>query len=225
MGVLNKVIDGGVDVVRKVRNSVARDPEPTLDREAQLEVEVGAALAAKTAAVTDVEVAYLEEAEGGPDRIANAEATLQAAEVRLTRAQRTLEAHRSIAAKRASEAARSSRAASWKHAERLAQDRVVAAGRLAASLRVAGENYAELVRLGLAAYNEMPAAGRGGPSTYRLSPGDVAAVVGIDLLRAGLPDGAKISTSMLSQYPGIAEIVASSLDMIRLARRDDEART
>lgn len=197
-----------------------------IDRIPQLE----AAIADSDIVIADAEEAKelallaVEDGErGARERLAAAQAELDRVRKARDEVLDALRVARRVADRRVDEQDRKARAAAWKDAVRLAEERVATAGKLAEALHAAGEHYAALVRLGIEAYNAMPARTPGGPSMYRLSAGDATAVVGIDVLRAGLPDGAQISPSMLSQYPGIAEVAASSLDMIRLARREDEA--
>jgi hypothetical protein len=198
-----------------------------VDRVQQLE----AALADSDIAVVDAheakELALLavEDGEAGaPQRLAAAQRDLEQVQQARVGIQDALRAARLLADRRVAKETGKTRTAAWRQAERLAEERVTTAGKLAEALRIAGEHYAELVRLGHAAYDHMPARIPGGPSMYRLASGDVAAVVGIDVLRAGLPDGARISLSLLSQYPGSVEVAESSLELIRLARREDEAK-
>jgi hypothetical protein len=202
-------------------------PQPTkgVDRIPQLEAAVAAADVVIADAEEGKELALLaveDDDVGARERLAAAQGELEAARRVKDEVQDALRVARRVADRRASEAAKKARAASWEQAEDLARERVSVADRLGETLRVAGELYAELTRLGLESYSAMPVRS-GSPSTYRLSPGDAAAVVGLDLRRVGLPDTAKVSPSMLSQYPSVVEVAASTLEHIKLVRREDES--
>lgn len=202
-------------------------PDKEVDRIPQLESAVVEAVAAEADAAEAKELALLsaEDGErGAPERLAAATLELDAAKKAKDEIMDVLRVARRVAERRAVEAAEKARIAAWREAERLLEARCAAADKLTKSLRSAGEHYEDLVRLGIEAHALIPRSARsyGGPSAYRLGPGDAAAVVGIDVLRAKLPDVARISPSMLPQYPGVADLARSSLDLIRLQRRDDE---
>jgi hypothetical protein len=220
--------EGFMELAAKVKSYIVGVPQPAkgVDRIPQLE----SALAESDVVIADAQEAKelallaVEDGErGARERLAATQGELEAAKRAKDEILDALRVARRLADRRATEVARKARTASWKEAERLAQERVVAAGKLADALRAAGECYAELVRLGIATFDAMPVRS-GGHSAYRLSRVDVAAIAGIDMLRAGLPDPARISPSMLDQYPGITEVAASGLDLVQLARREDEAK-
>lgn len=228
MTVLRNLARGAASAAAKVARPIADafgipEPTPDVDRLAQLQAAIDAAALAVNEAREDLELAYLESEEGAPNRIPAAENALQAAEATLERCQMALNAQRTVRDRRAVEDARKGRRETWRKAEELAQDRVAAAGKLADALRAAGKHYQDFVRLGIDAYNAIPQSVRwpGGPSSYRLGVGDCVGLVGIDVQRAGLPDGAHISPSMLDQYPSVLEVAESTAAMIRQQHAED----
>lgn len=225
MAVLRSLTRGPASAAAKAATALGiADPAPEADRLAQLQGAADSAAGNLQAAREDLELAHFELEEGAPDRILATEQALHLAEQTFQRAQRALQAYHAVRDKAATADAVKARKAAWARAEELAQNRVAAAGRLAECLRAAGEQYKELVRLGPEIYNAIPADVRwtGGPASYRLSAGNTAGVVGVDLVKAGLPDAVQVSPSMLDQYPSIADIAASNLDMVRLQRSEDK---
>lgn len=187
------------------------------DRATRLQTELDAATRTLVDSRSDLELAHLELEEGAADRIAAAEATLEQAEKDFNRARRAREAARTVSERRQVEKAKKDRAAAWRRAEDLAGERIVAASKLAECLRAAGEHYQTVIRLGLDIYSVIPAGAQwqGGPSAYKLSEGDAAAVLGIELQRYGLPQASRIPASMVSGYPTLAQIAESTVASIR----------
>jgi len=198
--------------------------EPVLDRKSQLEVELGASTAAVQAAVEDLELAHMQFAEGGEDRIEAAEQMLRQVEQGKDRCRRALDAYLRVADRKAVEGVQKARADAWKRAEQLASDRVVEAQALIEHLQRAGEIYTGLIESGYKVHQIIPAKPHGAPpSNYQLSETPLEHGVNVNLARAGLPGAMSATSSLLSGYADVVKVVEGALSCVRSARHIDES--
>jgi len=197
-------------------------PEATFERRALLEINVGTATAAWSAALDDVEQAYLEKESGGLDRTTDATAILHRAEWDREKAQRTLDAHIRVAEKQHAEMLKACRAASWQGAVELAEMRIADAKKLAELVHQAGTIYEGLISSGYRVHQSMPGTS-GPPSNHLLSESSLAGGLAVDIAKAGLPDQLRVSPSVLDQYPDVVKVVTGALSCVEAARRIDES--
>jgi hypothetical protein len=107
------------------------------------------------------------------------------------------------------------KAAAWAKAEAKGAELVMAAGKLVESLRAAGNAKQALFEAAQSAYDAMPSP-KQTAANYRLGIADLDAIVGLELMRAGLATNQHGST--LPTLPTLPAVAADAAGLVRLAR-------